>query len=188
MSVRALTSLFTRSATFASTASGHASVLNASRRMCVMAARTTTVPLSTRAAVVACNSSSRFPVRAQRLALTSPSARCMSSASDDVVFDVTAAEFDDKVIKAEGLIIVDFHAEWCGPCKLLGPALTKAVRAATGVKLAKVDIDANEKLAAKFNISSVPTVVAFKDGNAVDGFIGAKSPDQVAQFIEKNAA
>jgi len=85
-------------------------------------------------------------------------------------------------------VIVDFWAEWCGPCKQLGPALEKAVREAKGaVRLVKIDVDKNQQLAAQMRIQSIPAVYAFKDGRPVDGFVGALPESQVKEFVDKLA-
>jgi putative thioredoxin len=84
------------------------------------------------------------------------------------------------------LVLVDFWAEWCGPCKTLGPALEKLVAArAPKVQLVKIDVDKNQALAAQFRIQSIPTVYAFLDGRPVDGFQGALPETQLAQFIDR---
>src|SRR6201996_7264578 len=83
-------------------------------------------------------------------------------------------------------VVVDFWAEWCGPCKTLGPQLEKAVRDAKGaVRMVKIDIDKNKELAAQMRIQSIPAVYAFKDGRPVDGFVGALPESQVKQFVQR---
>ena len=86
-------------------------------------------------------------------------------------------------------VIVDFWAPWCGPCKQLGPALEKAVTEANGaVKLVKVNIDENQEIARQLRIQSIPTVYAFKNGQPVDGFMGALPDSQVRTFVQQLAS
>src|SRR6202142_1415654 len=86
-------------------------------------------------------------------------------------------------------VIVDFWAPWCGPCKQLGPALEKAVKDAKGaVKLVKVNIDENPEIAQQLRIQSIPTVYAFRDGQPVDGFMGALPDSQVQAFVSTLAS
>jgi putative thioredoxin len=108
----------------------------------------------------------------------------------DAVKDTTAATFMADVIEQSQTVpvIVDFWAEWCGPCKSLGPLLEKLVRQSGGkVKMVKVDVDKDQELAAQFRIQSIPTVYAFKDGRPVDGFQGALPESQLKAFIDKLA-
>jgi putative thioredoxin len=105
-----------------------------------------------------------------------------------VVKDVTTADFMAEVVDAsfEQPVIVDFWAEWCGPCKQLGPILERVVRAANGaVRMVKLDIDKNPEIAQQMRIQSIPAVYAFKDGRPVDGFVGALPESQVKQFVQR---
>ena len=104
------------------------------------------------------------------------------------VVDSTTQTFVADVVDAsmETPVIVDFWAPWCEPCKTIGPVLEKVVNAAQGkVKLVKVDIDKNQEIAMQMRIQSIPAVFAFKNGQPVDGFVGAQSESQIKSFVER---
>lgn len=104
-----------------------------------------------------------------------------------MIFDVTEAEFEERVVKRshEVPVVVDFWAEWCGPCRQLGPALEAAVSAREGkVELAKVDVDSNQMLARAFQVQGIPAVKAFRDGKVAAEFTGAVPPAAIEQFLD----
>ena len=111
-----------------------------------------------------------------------------ATAAGSVVKDTTTQTFVKDVIEESKRqpVLVDFWAEWCGPCKQLGPVLEKAVSAAKGkIKLVKMDIDKHPSIPGQLGIQSIPAVFAFVNGQPVDGFLGALPESQVTAFIER---
>jgi putative thioredoxin len=105
-----------------------------------------------------------------------------------VSFNVSENDFVARVIERsrEVPVVVDFWAEWCGPCRVLGPAIEQAVERRAGeVELAKVDTDRNPNLAASFQIRGIPAVKAFRDGKVVSEFTGAIPPTQIDRFLDE---
>jgi putative thioredoxin len=106
------------------------------------------------------------------------------------MIDVTDATFEEAVLERSKQVpvVVDLWAPWCGPCRTLGPTIERVVDATEGrVELVKVNIDENPKVAATFQVQSIPAVYALKDGKVVDGFIGALPERDVAEFVSRLA-
>jgi putative thioredoxin len=102
-------------------------------------------------------------------------------------FDVTDVDFDERVLRRseEVPVLVDFWADWCQPCHMLAPVLEKAVAAHDGkVELAKLDVDANPAIAARYGVRGLPTVKAFRDGRVASEFTGAQPPPVVSSFVD----
>src|SRR5919199_6908293 len=100
--------------------------------------------------------------------------------------DVGSATWETDVVERsrEVPVVVDFWAEWCGPCRMLGPVLEREVAARREIDLAKLDVDANPGVASRYGIQSIPAVKAFRNGEVVNQFVGAVPPQAVAEFLD----
>lgn len=106
--------------------------------------------------------------------------------SENIV-NVTDASFEEDVLKAEGAVLVDYWAEWCGPCKMIAPVLEEIAKDyADKLKVCKLNIDENNETPPKFGIRGIPTLMLFKDGNVEATKVGALSKSQLAAFIEES--
>ena len=113
----------------------------------------------------------------------------MQAQTPPTIFDATQANFEAEVLNAsfDQPVLVDFWATWCGPCKTLGPLIEKVVGEYAGaIKLAKVDCDKEQQLAAMFGVRSIPTVVLVREGQLVDGFTGALPEAQLREFLARH--
>ena len=123
-------------------------------------------------------------------ALPGLAAGAPAKADDGLVVDTTTQTFAKDVLESSRRqpVLVDFWAPWCGPCRMLSPIIEKAVRAAKGaVRLVKMNIDDHPSIAGQLGIQSIPAVIAFVNGQPVDGFIGALPESQVKAFIDRVA-
>ena len=93
--------------------------------------------------------------------------------------------FENEVINTDKTTIVDFYADWCGPCKMMSPIIDKiAEENAENIKVGKVNVDENQELAMKYNVMSIPTILVFKNGNLVKTFIGVTSKSEIEEAIK----
>jgi len=100
------------------------------------------------------------------------------------ILEITEGNFNQTISK--GVTLVDFFAHWCGPCRMLAPILEELSNSLNGkAKIAKLDIDKEIKLATQFRVSSVPTMILFKDGKEVDRIVGLKDANSLKSFIER---
>lgn len=103
------------------------------------------------------------------------------------IVNVTDASFEDDVLKSDTPVLVDFWAEWCGPCKMIAPVLDEIARDyADRLKVCKLNIDENDATAPKHNVRGIPTLILFKNGSAEATKVGALSKSQLTAFLDSN--
>lgn len=102
------------------------------------------------------------------------------------IVHVSDATFDEEVLNSNTPVLVDFWAEWCGPCKMIAPVLDEIADEYNGkLKICKVDVDANPEIPQKFGIRGIPTLIVFKDGNVEATKVGALSKTQLTEFVQE---
>jgi len=103
-----------------------------------------------------------------------------------MVEHINENDFVSKVVEFDGISVVDFWAEWCGPCKMIGPIFEEVAGELTNAKFTKVNVDECPNLAGKYRVASIPTIMVFKDGAPVDTLVGFMPKDQLKNAIAKH--
>lgn len=105
--------------------------------------------------------------------------------AENSVIAVTSANFEQEVLNSDKRVLVDFYADWCGPCKILSPRVAEIANENKDLKVVKINVDQNEDLARKYNISSMPTLLVIEKGKELNRAVGALSKSTVLKFIRE---
>ncbi|WP_032120453.1 thioredoxin [Clostridium amazonitimonense] len=103
-----------------------------------------------------------------------------------MIKEIMDSSFLEEVEKQEGVVVVDFWAAWCGPCKMLAPVVEELSNEIPGVKFGKVNVDNNPQISQNFRIASIPTIMVFKDGNVIDTMVGFRPKSELENMIKKH--
>jgi thioredoxin 1 len=107
--------------------------------------------------------------------------------ANEKIVNLTKDNFDQEVLHSDKPVLVDFWAQWCGPCRAVAPIIEELTDEYTGkVKVGKINVDEQGELAAQYRVMSIPTIMLFKDGQMADKVIGARSKDEFSKLIDKN--
>lgn len=101
------------------------------------------------------------------------------------VIEVNENNFEEEVLNSEKLVLIDFYADWCEPCKMLSPIIDEVSNEKDNVKFVRIDVDTNDNLATKYQIMYMPTLVIIKNGEEIDRSIGLINKDELLKFVEK---
>ena len=103
-----------------------------------------------------------------------------------MIKEIMDSSFLEEVEKQEGVVVVDFWAAWCGPCKMLAPVVEELSNEIPGVKFGKVNVDNNPQISQNFRIASIPTIMVFKNGNVIDTMVGFRPKAELENMIKKH--
>ena len=100
------------------------------------------------------------------------------------ILKVTSENFEQEVLKSEKVVLVDFYADWCGPCKMLSPVMEEVAQENEDIKVVKINIDNQRDLALDYDVMSIPTVVAIKNGQEIDRLVGFADKSEILNLIK----
>ena len=100
------------------------------------------------------------------------------------VIDITSENFEEVVLKNEKTVLLDFSAVWCGPCQMIAPVIHEIAEENVDIVVGKIDVDNETPLAIKFGVSSIPTLVVMKNGQAIDKAVGLRSKEQILEMLK----
>ena len=101
------------------------------------------------------------------------------------VLKLEEKNFEEEVLKAEGKVLVDFYADWCGPCKMMLPIIDEiSEEMKDNLKVGKINVDENQELAIKYNVMSIPTIMIFENGNLIKTFVGVTNKDDILSYLK----
>lgn len=107
--------------------------------------------------------------------------------ASDQILEINEGNFDDEVLGSDKPVLVDFWAEWCGPCRMVAPVLDQLATELDDVRIAKLNVDENQEIATRFGVSSIPTFILFKGGEVADRMMGAMPKSAFEGFISRNS-
>lgn len=100
------------------------------------------------------------------------------------VIEITEKEFESKVLKSNKKVLVDFYADWCGPCRMLSPVVEEVAKETEEVEFYKINVDHAEEVSRKYGVMSIPTLIIFQDGKVVNNSVGLKSKNELKEFLK----
>lgn len=100
------------------------------------------------------------------------------------VLKVTSENFEEEVLKSDKTVLIDFYADWCGPCKMLSPIIDDVAKENENIKVVKIDVDTAQDLAIEYQVMSIPTVVVIKDGQELNRSVGVVSKSEILEMVK----